>query len=270
MIHGSTKKQKLIIGFTLFTIYFLLFTAYANAQEDASTAATVSGVRTSVREKVRQTIENLIKKPRAIVGNLNQITDTTLEIKTNNGKVSMIATNKDTKYVRFAKGKKTDIKFEDLVIGDFTVALGSRNENEILEAKRVLTYDKLPFANAKRQSVFGIVQENNKGRLVIKHPKKDQAWTIDTSNKTKVTEKVDGKIQVVDVADLEVGSKIAAIGLPSGKEPNTIAAKIIHVVPGKATGLSKPNVKTSASPKPTASPSPKPKTSPKPSSSPQG
>lgn len=224
---------------------------------EQSQAATKSATD-EVRERVRQKIENLVKKPRAVVGTLSEVTDSTLQITNKAGKEDMVKTTKDTLYVRAAGGKKSDVKFEDLVIGDFIVAMGYRNGNNILEARRVIAYDKSPIA--QRRAVYGIVKENTKGALVVEHPKTKEVWTITTDKKTVITKKTDGKIQEVDIKDVQAGDRITAAGVPDPKKEKTLVARRIHVIPGRAEGLIKPV----ATPKPT--PSPKPKSTPSPSS----
>lgn len=243
-------------AFVLCSLFYVL-TASSLAIDEATSTATVSGAKTSVREKVRQTIENLIKKPKAAIGTLNQIADTSLEVKTKNGKIEMIATNASTTYARITKNKKADIKFEELVIGDYTVALGAKNSNGIVEAKRILTYDKEPILTTR--AVFGLVEENNKGKISIKHPKNGKAWTIQTSKKTNLTGKgFDGSAKL-NIKDIEAGDRIVVIGTPDGKLDSTINAARIHILAGKALGLQKSlTVKVSPTPKPSTSPKPSP------------
>lgn len=209
-----------------------------------------------VRERVRQKVETLAKKPRAVVGTLSEITDSTLQIKNRAGKEEMAATAKDTVFFRVADGKRAEIKFEELVIGDFIVAMGYRNGNNVLEVKRVIAYDKSPIST--RQAVYGIVEENQKGVLTIKHPKTQNVWKIKTSSKTKVTRKKDGGFEEIKPTDIEVGSRITAAGTPDAKDPAIITARRVHIIPGGGQGLT-------TAPKPTKSPSPAGKSSPKPS-----
>lgn len=231
-------------------------TASPTPKTEQSQAATKSATD-EVRERVRQKIENLVKKPRAVVGTLSEVTDSTLQVTNKAGKEDMVATTKDTRYVRAAGGKRSDVKFEDLVIGDFIVAMGFRNGNNILEARRVIAYDKSPIA--QRRAVYGIVKENTKGALVVEHPKTKEVWAITTDKKTVITKKTDGKIQEVDIKDVQAGDRITAAGVPDPKKEKTLVTRRIHVIPGRAEGLIKPV----ATPKP--SPSPKPKSSPSPS-----
>lgn len=262
---------KLAVVLLLPVTYYLLLvtTAFAQSPSPTTTASpaptpkatkddsATKSATDEVRDKVRQKIENLVRKPRAAVGTLQEVTDSTLQLTTKPGKTEMVATGKATSYVRTTGGKKTEIKFDELVIGDFIVAMGYRNGNNILEARRVIAYDKSPLT--ARKSVYGIVQLNEKGVLTLKHPKTGDTWKAKTTSKTKVTKKGDKGFEDIKATDIQNGDRITAAGVPSEKEQNTLTTGRIHVIPGKAEGLIKPV----ATPKP--SPSPTPKSTPSPS-----
>ncbi len=254
----SNKRKAIRISkFSLFLFCVLLLVAGrwslvaspANAQEDATN---------SVREKVRQAIENLSKKPRAVVGSLDNVSDSTLQIKNLQGKISLVATDDKTVYAKFVKGKKSDIKFEDLTIGDFTVALGYKNSNDTLDAARVLTFDKSPFTEKK--VLFVQVDSITKNSLSVSTTDGD-SWTVDAT-KAKITAKSSGKLQDATLKDISEGDTIIAVGTVSDKKSDTLLATRIHVVHGTASVVSK------ASPKATPLATSSPKASPKPSPTP--
>lgn len=257
------------VALTVITYSLLLITYSSVLAQDASEGATES-----VRDKVRKTIENLVKKPKSVVGTLDSIADSTLKIKGEDGKVILVATNPSTKYVKTTNGKSADIKFADLAIGDFIAALGYKNGNDILDSERVLAYDEAPYP--KKQAMFGTVETNKrsllpggskKGTLTIKLPKKDEVWTVETSSSTKVTKKVDPSsqsssgqaIEEVDIDEVEEGDRVVVAGSLNEKKTKTVLASQVFVVPGKAEGQKK------SSPKPSATPKASPKASPKPS-----
>ncbi len=214
-----------------FTIYYLLFTIAPALAQDSTTSATPSatGASDSVRDKVRKTIESLTRKPRAVVGTLSDIADTTLQMKTRNNEAVMVSVTKDTSYGRVSLGKRTEIKFSELVLGDFTIAMGTRNGNGVLEAARIITYDKNPLK--VRRALYGTVTQNKNGALTASLLKSGETWTIKTSSKTKVTAKVEGKMQEVKVNSIEASARIVALGAPDEKQTNTLVASRVHVIP---------------------------------------
>lgn len=230
----------LTIAVLLLTFYILRFTFVplaAHAQDEATPSTKSAG---DVRDNVRKTIENLVrKKPKAVVGTLSDISDSTLIIQDEEGKESMVATGKETTYFRITdglpagrQGKKTEIKFEDLVLSNFTVAMGYKNGNEILSAIRVITYDKNPVS--LRTSLFGTVAENNKGTLTIQLVKKNTTWTVKTTNKTQIITKTEDEIKTIKVGNIEAGDRIVVTGKIDAKDETILNADKIYVLPGQS------------------------------------
>lgn len=242
-------KSEIRISYFVFRAFsavalFLLLAAPTAAQQEST-----SSVRDLVREKVKEKLENLTRKPTATVGILEQITDSTLEIKTKENKALLASTTKDTLYFRISAGKKKEIKFDELILGEFVVAMGFRNGNEVLEAKRVVTHDKSPIVN--KHSVYGVVKATDKSTLTVEHPKTRETWTVKTSSKTTVTAKVDSKMQEVGFDAIKIGDRVTAVGILDSKAQNTLEAKRVHVIPGLARGLLSPTPKPTKKPTPT-------------------
>ncbi|MBI2268533.1 MAG: hypothetical protein HYU80_03800 [Candidatus Blackburnbacteria bacterium] len=245
--------QKSKLQFVFFILFFAFAAVPVFAQEEASSAT--SSVRDLVRERVKAKIDNLTQKPMALVGTLEQVADSTLEIKDNSGKVLLASTSKDMLYYRVTDGKKKEIKFDELVIGEFVVAMGYRNGKDVLDAKRVIVYDKKPTQN--KESAYGIVTNNSKGIVTIKHPKAGDVWTIKTARKTIITGKVGEKMEEIDIEEVNEGDRIVAVGTRDAKTQDTLNATRVHVIPGNAQGLTK---KEKPSPTPTKKPTPTPTT----------
>lgn len=224
------KNQNFYTLIPLFAFFSLIFTFTVEpslAQQEATPAT--QSVKDTVREKVREQVQDLAHTPRALVGTLADISDSTLQVKTMGNETEQAAIDNNTKFVRVAKGKSTEIKFADLVLKDFIVVMGFKNGNNILAAGRVITYDINPIT--ARRAVYGVVDKNEKGTLTVRHPKTAETWTVATTSKTKVTKKGDSGFENVKVADLKIGDRIVAAGLPDEKKTNTLSAGRIHVIP---------------------------------------
>lgn len=247
--------------FLVFSImYYIITQSIAYAQTDGTVAGQKKDQQTdstnSVREKVRQTIENLVKKPQAVVGALDQITDSTLQIKGMNGKTLQVAATGDTKYIKTGKDKK-DIKFQELALGNFIVALGYRNGNDILEAKRVLVYEAAPFS--KEQVILGKVKEFSKNKMSLIRQVNNENWTINTKGVSVLRKSLtDNKLEKLTTNDIEIGDKIIVAGTLDTKSDQTIKADKIYIFPNQTTtktsGTPSPRPKSSPTPKPSASP----------------
>lgn len=252
-------KQLLILIF-VFTLCISGFSLNASAQSNSTPSATPqessSTQSSSIRDKVRQAIENLTNKPKAILGSLEQVSESTLQIKEEDGKLQQVATMKDTKYARVVNSKKSDIKFTDLAIGDFITALGFKNGNNVLESKRVVVYDKKPTLG--REIIVGDIVETSKTSIKVTNSKTNESWTIETDKDTIFTKKLSSKVENVKFSDLEIGDKIITAGLLSLKKEKTIFAGAVRIIPTQAD--KKPSVKTS--PTPISSPRSTPKPSP--------
>lgn len=271
-------KNSLLLFLCSFYILFIIFSFPALAQTSTPKATATpkvtptatpsaapiqdSSTSSAVRDKVRQAIENLSHKPKAVIGNLDQVSDSTLQIKLEDGKLIQVATTQDTTYSRVSKTKRTDIKFNDLTIGDFTVALGFKNGNDVLEAKRVISYEAEPANNNK--VFFATVTELFKGNFTVS-TKAGETWTVETKNATTL-----GKVS--STKDINPGDQIIITGtpvdkkgLPAGRQGNTIDADKLFVL-GIATSASESSPK--ATPKPTPSGTPKATSTPKPTATP--
>ena len=250
------KRKKLnvkgIIAHFMVLLTFFLSPLTVFAQDDATPS-----VRDLVREKVKEKLDSIIKKPMAVVGTLSQITDKTLEIKTAmDQKTALVATGEDTKFFQITKGKRKEAKAEDLALGQNILALGYKNDKGVLEARRLIISD-VPLLENKKQTAYGVVTLLGKSTVAVKHPTKAEERSIKVSSTTKITGKEDGgKIATLSFPDINVGDRLVAIG-PSNESGLLIATRI-HLIPGEAKGLDRKLSPTPTAKKPTVTPTPNP------------
>lgn len=261
------KVQKFLtlsFSFALFALNFappiLAQTASPSPTPKASPTSTASAtpasngksIRDNLRERVEEKLNKLSNKPRAFVGKITQISNSSLILQTKEN-TKQVKISEDTTIIQVsAKGQKT-INESDLAVGEYVVAMGIIENKDTLSATRILTMTENPLR--ARQPVYGVVQSTDKGTFTVKHPKKDETWTVKTSSSTRVTVKADGKIEKTSVDAVAVEDRIIAVGEPVKNTTNTITAKLLHVIPGAAHGLLK-SPTPSASPKATKSPAP--------------
>lgn len=79
---------KLLIT-SLFAVLFLAFGIPTVLAQTEGTPSSTSTDSSSIRDKVREAIENLTNKPKAVLGNLEQISESTLQIKDEDGKLHL-------------------------------------------------------------------------------------------------------------------------------------------------------------------------------------
>lgn len=217
----------------------------------------IKEIREAVKEKVREKVQEVkLGLKKAYVGEITEINDSTLTL----------STPTSTKQVKVAEeavivgkgGKK--IAFSDIKVGDFCIAIGYVGENNVLDGRRIVIITKpKPL---KREVAFGVVTDTSEEEkvLTVRNEKKNVVYTIEVTDKTIITKKVDDSVKKVKFADVVKGDRLVAVGIPSENEEKFITAKIIHVIPGKAESETTP----SPTPKPT-----KAKTTPTPSLTPE-
>lgn len=208
----------------------------------------IQQIREEVKKKVREKIEQTKKGAKmAYFGEISKITDSSLTLDTFMGEKNVKVAS-DAAII--GKNGKS-VKFSDLEIGSFAITMGYFSEENILEARRIITVTK-PKVNV-REVVFGKVTDVSLDEkiLTVKNEKKGLIYTVVATDKTIITKKMDGKIQKVKFTDIEKGDRLVAIGTSTENEEKVITAKLIHVIPG----LTKEKPTTTPQPSPSATPS---------------
>lgn len=193
----------------------------------------------AVRERIKERKKTL--RRRAYVGFLKSIADTTLILESRQG-IRQVYVSTEAAILRLNAKGRTKIKFEDLAIGEQTIAMGYLDENEVLDARRIIVKaspDKLTL----RKAVYGIVQEVDlkEKTILVKRPHKDENWTIEITARTDFHKDA-------ALADIQPNDRLVAIGPLDDEKENYLYARKILVLPQT------PAVKLS----PTESPSPTP------------
>lgn len=232
----------------ILTICFLFFVNRVIAQSSPEPSPSPTDeVTQKVQERMEKVLESAEEKSkRAYVGTLKSISNSTLTIETRLGDFQI----KVVTDAVILNQKREEIELGDLELGSKIIAMGFLNEQNVLEVKRILVIEK--FQTPAVEVAFGIVTDISKDEkvLTVKHPKKQTIYMVEVTNNTKITKKVEGKIQTVKFSDIKENDRLVAIGKPGLNEEKIITAKLIHVIPGKAVGQQSP------SPTPVISPTP--------------
>jgi len=221
-------------------------------ENDTGVSEKIKEIRDAVKEKVKEKVEEArLGLKRAYVGEITQINDSTLTLATPTGAKEVKVSEEATLIGR--SGKK--IAFTDIKVGDFCIAIGYVDENNILDGRRIVIITKPKPLN--REVAFGVVTDTSEEEkvLTVRNEKKNVVYTIEVTDKTIITKKVDGSTKKVKFADISKGDRLVVVGTPSENEEKYITAKIIHIIPG----LSKKPTTTitlTPTPKPTISPFP--------------
>jgi len=113
----------------------------------SSPSANASGPA-DIKQKVAQDVANAMSQPKAYIGTVTDITDSTIQIKTASSDINQISVSPDSTTVVNTTGtiSKT-VKTTDIAIGDFVVALGYINGNSVLTAQRILITNAITAPN---------------------------------------------------------------------------------------------------------------------------
>lgn len=106
-----------------------------------------------IRLKVQQKVADALNKPKAYLGTVTDIADSTIQVKTAGGEIRQISANKDEVAVVKTGTTNKIVKFTDIAIGDFIVAMGYKNENQVLDTQRILITP--PVTEPKITATFG-------------------------------------------------------------------------------------------------------------------
>jgi len=110
----------------------LVFSTLFDEEQDVE-----SSDSSSIEEAVSEKIDRAKNMPKAYFGTITDISEGSIQIRSQEGEIRQTAVNSETTYANIVKATK-EISFSDLAIGDFIVAMGLTDGNQILEAKRIL------------------------------------------------------------------------------------------------------------------------------------
>ena len=161
-------KKKYLILFILSLIIYLYINSIVFAQNSTTKSAETDKeeIQNSIREKVQEKIKNIESNPKAYFGVVTDISDTTIQLKGESDEILLVSVDtQTTKFIQVNQASKA-IKYSDLAIGDYLIAMGFKNGNEVLEAKRILVTQ--PLEKPKQEIIYGKVQSIAKKSVSIK------------------------------------------------------------------------------------------------------
>jgi len=165
-------------------------------------------------KNVKEKLEIVKQNPKAYIGTVTDKLGDSLQIKDKNEEIKLVSVNPEK--VSFSKiaEKTTNISYADVAIGDFVVAMGIKNGNEVLTAVRILVTD--PLKEPSRTAIFGEIINLSKKSLTLKQ-----------NDGIEITLEFPKKWKGPDLDELENGQKLIAVGILNG---NTLSVRTIEVV----------------------------------------
>jgi len=147
-----------------------------------------ASAESDIRERVAQKVAEAMNKPKAYIGVVTDIADSTIQIKNQKSEIKQIAVIADeTAVVNTVKGANKIVKLTDIAIGDFIVAMGYINGNSVLNSQRILIADPVtePLVSAVSGNGTDITPSRNTLVFVFSEGKvtKSKASTIEDESK---------------------------------------------------------------------------------------
>jgi hypothetical protein len=148
---GEKKEKKLLV------IYSSEFAKYI----DGSPEEQVEDATSSTRGKIMQKVTEASYSPKAYLGTVTDITDATMQIKTQEGSIEQLSTSEEEISVLKMGKTNKEVALADVAIGDFIVAMGFKNGNSVLNTKRILVTTP-PTSPIRETDILKITQVNKK------------------------------------------------------------------------------------------------------------
>ncbi len=184
----------------------------------------------SIRQKVAAKVEELFNKPKAYIGTVTDITDSTIQIKTTDSQIKQISTASDGITVVKTSPSNKVVKLTDIAIGDFIVSMGYVNSSSVLLAQRILITD--PITEPKVNSTYGTVTEVTKKILTITSLRDNKNNNITPDLKTDFESYTNGKLTKIKQANINKDDMVIFVTTQTSDSPTIRSIFIIQKAQG--------------------------------------
>ena len=189
-----------------------------------STSKTATDEADSVRERVEKKVEEALNKPKAYLGLVSDISETTIELKSATGEIQQVGVAEDAIFIKDGIPVKT-VDFKDLAIGDYIVAMGFKNGNAVLNARRILITQ--PPATLNRQALNGKVQRLTKNDFSLIFPNNQGEPVILPEKNAGYFSFSGGQVVRARFTDIKEGTEVVVFGVKSEK---SFSARTVFIV----------------------------------------
>jgi len=198
-------KDKNPIGQTLTLVYSSEFAKLIKPTQAPSEEQVSSD---SVRQKVQEKVEAALSSPTSYLGTVTDIAEATIQLKSATGEIQQISTSEKPTVIKEGKTPK-EVKLTDIAIGDFIIAMGFRNGNHVLSARRILISSPLP--PIARRVILGTVNKLSKKDITLLLASGKTQLILPDEN-LLVFSFEEGKSTKIKFANIGEGKQIIAIG----------------------------------------------------------
>lgn len=157
----------------------------------------------------------------AIFGAVTDIAEETLQVRSENGQIEQLSLSPETTYASIIN-KPAEIKFSDVAIGDYVVALGFLNDNKVLGTSRVLVTSE--SSDSVKTAISGKVKTLTSREFLVDSYSGDEV-SVDAIGGVTTSIVSDNEIKAAKLTNAEEGQEIAIIGELKSEE--LVAERII-------------------------------------------
>jgi hypothetical protein len=179
-----------------------------------------------IRQRVAQKVEAALNRPKAYIGTVTDIADSTIQIKTSDSQIEQISvSDEDIAVVNSTGTTNKVVKLGDIGIGDFIVAMGYINSNSVLRAQRILITD--PITEPKIELTLGKVTDTSTKNITVTGLKDSEASTVTPSKNTTISSFSVEKTTTIKIGAINEGDTVMYVTDGSTTTPTVRAIFVI-------------------------------------------
>ncbi len=153
--------------------------------------------------------------PKSYVGTITDISDSTIQIEGVDNQIQQIATNKyDIAVVNTTGTTNKTVKLTDIAIGDYIIAMGYTDGNDVLEATRILIADELsqPQVNISIVKVTELTKKSFNAAPIDN----SETITVTPGKNTWIASFSEGDTNTIKFADIDVDDMLIVVSDTTG------------------------------------------------------
>jgi hypothetical protein len=175
---------------------------------------------TDIRQKVAQDVANVLNSPKAYIGTVTDITDSTIQIKNMTSQIEQISIGAQTSVVNPTGTAAKQVKTTDIAIGDFVVAMGYIDGNSVLTAQRILITD--PITEPKITVSEAKVAGTTKKVLTVNTISDNKEDSVQPDVNTDIEAFVSGVSKTAKFSSISSGDTIIYVVTADSKGNDTV------------------------------------------------
>jgi hypothetical protein len=192
---GSQSVEKVLV------VYSSSFELNTLENETDQNQATENA---EIRQRVQDKVQAALNKPKAYLGTVTDIADSTIQIKSDTGEIKQISTSTGEVVVVNATGSQNKtVKLLDVAIGDFIVAMGYVNGNSVLNVQRILITNNVTEPNIN--VFFGKISDKTTKSLIVTGFKDEEETEVIPDANTDIYYIEGEKTIKTKFANIEIG-----------------------------------------------------------------